>query len=141
MTAFLYQRSLITRPFWRGIQPGSSACRLRVAFSPSPLAAPARVCVNGSHRPRQKRLANLLLVDDDAHIREVMRFALEKAGHQVTEASDGAGAFALFQQHAFDLVVLDIVMPELDGLELCRRIRAQGALPIIFVSSRDEELD
>jgi len=87
------------------------------------------------------RLANLLLVDDDAHIREVMRFALEKAGHQVTEAADGAAAFALFQQHAFDLVVLDIVMPELDGLELCRRIRAQGPLPIIFVSSRDEELD
>jgi two-component system OmpR family response regulator len=86
-------------------------------------------------------LANLLLVDDDAHIREVMRFALEKAGHQVTEAADGAAAYALFQQHAFDLVVLDIVMPELDGLELCRRVRAHGALPIIFVSSRDEELD
>ena len=86
-------------------------------------------------------MANLLLVDDDAHIREVLRFALEKAGHQVMEAADGAAAFALFQQHSFDLVVLDIVMPELDGLELCRRIRAQGALPIIFVSSRDEELD
>jgi two-component system OmpR family response regulator len=86
-------------------------------------------------------LANLLLVDDDAHIREVMRFALEKAGHQVREAADGAAAFALFMQHPFDLVVLDIVMPEMDGLELCRKIRAHGALPIIFVSSRDEELD
>jgi two-component system OmpR family response regulator len=86
-------------------------------------------------------LANLLLVDDDAHIREVMRFALEKAGHQLTEAADGAAAYALLQQQAFDLVVLDIVMPELDGLELCRRIRARGPLPIIFVSSRDEELD
>jgi two-component system, OmpR family, response regulator len=86
-------------------------------------------------------LANLLLVDDDAHIREVMRFALEKAGHHVREAADGAAAFALFQQHPFDLVVLDIVMPEMDGLELCRKIRAHGALPIIFVSSRDEELD
>jgi len=86
-------------------------------------------------------LANLLLVDDDAHIREVMRFALEKAGHQVREAADGAAAFTLFLQHPFDLVVLDIVMPEMDGLELCRKIRAHGALPIIFVSSRDEELD
>lgn len=86
-------------------------------------------------------MANLLLVDDDAHMREVMRFALEKAGHQVTEARDGAEAFTLAQQHAFDLVVLDIVMPELDGLELCRKLRAQGELPIIFVSSRDEELD
>ena len=86
-------------------------------------------------------MANLLLVDDDAHIREVMRFALEKAGHLVTEAADGAAAFALVQQRSFDLVVLDIVMPELDGLELCRKIRAQSSLPIIFVSSRDEELD
>jgi two-component system OmpR family response regulator len=86
-------------------------------------------------------LANLLLVDDDAHMREVMRFALEKAGHHVTEARDGAEAFALAQQQAFDLVVLDIVMPELDGLELCRKLRARGELPIIFVSSRDEELD
>ena len=86
-------------------------------------------------------MANLLLVDDDAHIREVMRFALEKAGHQVREAADGAAAFTLFLQHPFDLVVLDIVMPEMDGLELCRKIRAHGALPIIFVSSRDEELD
>lgn len=86
-------------------------------------------------------MANLLLVDDDAHMREVMRFALEKAGHQVTEARDGAEAFALAQQQAFDLVVLDIVMPELDGLELCRKLRARGELPIIFVSSRDEELD
>jgi two-component system, OmpR family, response regulator len=86
-------------------------------------------------------LANLLLVDDDPHIREVMRFALEKAGHSVTEAADGAAAYALFQQQPFDLVVLDIVIPELDGLELCRKIRAQVELPIIFVSSRDEELD
>src|SRR6185436_19534246 len=67
---------------------------------------------------RGDTLANLLLVDDDAHIREVMRFALEKAGHQVTEAADGAAALALFQRQPFDLVVLDIVMPELDGLEL-----------------------
>jgi two-component system, OmpR family, response regulator len=86
-------------------------------------------------------LASLLVVDDDAHIREVMRFALEKSGHQVTEAADGAAALALFQRQAFDLLVLDIVMPELDGLELCRKIRALGEVPIIFVSSRDEELD
>jgi two-component system OmpR family response regulator len=86
-------------------------------------------------------MANLLVVDDDAHIREVMRFALTKAGHQVTEAADGATAFALAQAQPFDLVVLDIVMPEMDGLELCRKLRARGELPIIFVSSRDEELD
>jgi len=86
--------------------------------------------------------AHVLVVDDDAHIREVMRFALEKAGHRVTEAADGSAAYALLQKGAFDLVVLDIVMPEDDGLTLCRKIRAQDSrLPIIFVSSRDDELD
>jgi two-component system OmpR family response regulator len=86
--------------------------------------------------------AHLLVVDDDAHIREVMRFALEKAGHRVTEAADGSAAHALLQMTTFDLVVLDIVMPEDDGLTLCRKIRAQQSrLPIIFVSSRDDELD
>jgi two-component system OmpR family response regulator len=86
--------------------------------------------------------AHVLVVDDDGHIREVMRFALEKAGHRVTEAADGSAAYALLQNSAFDLVVLDIVMPEDDGLTLCRKIRAQNTrLPIIFVSSRDDELD
>jgi two-component system, OmpR family, response regulator len=83
----------------------------------------------------------LLVVDDDGHIREVMRFALEKAGHRVTEAADGSRAFELFRAGAFDLAVLDIVMPEDDGLTLCRKIRKESSLPIIFVSSRDDELD
>jgi two-component system OmpR family response regulator len=86
-------------------------------------------------------LANLLVVDDDRHIREVMRFALEKAGHKVTEAENGSAGYELFRAQPFDLIVLDIVMPEDDGLELCRKIRRESALPIIFVSSRDEELD
>jgi two-component system, OmpR family, response regulator len=86
--------------------------------------------------------AHVLVVDDDAHIREVMRFALEKAGYRVSEAPDGSRAFELLEASSFDLVVLDIVMPEDDGLTLCRKIRAQQSrLPIIFVSSRDDELD
>jgi two-component system OmpR family response regulator len=85
--------------------------------------------------------AHVLVVDDDGHIREVMRFALEKAGYRVTEAPDGTRAFELITKQQFDLVVLDIVMPEDDGLTLCRKIRAQSRLPIIFVSSRDDELD
>jgi two-component system OmpR family response regulator len=70
-----------------------------------------------------------------------MRFALEKAGYRVTEAPDGTRAYELVEREPFDLVVLDIVMPEDDGLTLCRKIRARSRLPIIFVSSRDEELD
>jgi two-component system, OmpR family, response regulator len=85
---------------------------------------------------------HILIVDDDGHIREVMRFALEKAGYRVTEAQDGSQAFEHITKNEFDLVVLDIVMPEDDGLTLCRKIRARHSrLPIIFVSSRDDELD
>lgn len=86
-------------------------------------------------------MAELLVVDDDGHIREILRFALEQAGHAVTEAKDGAQAWEAIQRRDFDLVILDVTMPELDGLELCRRIRARSTIPIIFVSSRDEELD
>lgn len=85
-------------------------------------------------------MANVLVVDDDPHIREVVRFALEQAGHAVTEAKDGAEACRLTER-GFDLVVLDILMPELDGLEVCRRIRKTSEVPIIILSSRDEELD
>ncbi|HMY57220.1 MAG TPA: response regulator transcription factor [Pseudomonadota bacterium] len=83
----------------------------------------------------------ILVVDDDGHIRDVMRFALQQGGFQVVEAKDGADALLRFDAGGIDLVVLDIVMPESDGLEVCRRIRAKSRTPIIFVSSRDEELD
>lgn len=87
----------------------------------------------GAHR--------LLVADDDGHIREVLRYALSQAGYQITLAKDGAEAFQLFQAEVFDLVVLDILMPGLDGLDLCRKIRQTSSVPLIFVSSRDEELD
>ncbi|MEE8164559.1 MAG: response regulator [Myxococcota bacterium] len=86
-------------------------------------------------------MANILIADDDSHIREVVRFALERAGHRVVEASDGAEALSSFQNDAPDLIVLDIVMPEQDGLDVCRRIRESSNIPILFLSSRDEELD
>jgi len=83
----------------------------------------------------------ILVVDDDGHIREVMRFTLQQAGHQVIEARDGAEAWRRFSEGGIDLCILDIVMPEADGLDVCRRIRGTSRVPIIFVSSRDEELD
>lgn len=85
--------------------------------------------------------AHILVVDDDPHIREVMRFALTKAGYRVSEAANGSAAHAMLAADPPALVVLDIIMPEDDGLTLCRRIRAESRLPIIFVSSRDDELD
>jgi two-component system, OmpR family, response regulator len=86
-------------------------------------------------------VARILVVDDDAHVREVVRFALERAGHRVSEAADGAAALASFEREPADLVILDVLMPEFDGLEVCRRLRASGPVPIVFLSSRDDELD
>jgi two-component system, OmpR family, response regulator len=84
---------------------------------------------------------HILVADDDARIRDVISFALEKAGMQVSLAEDGRQALAGFKSLAIDLVVLDINMPELDGLEVCREIRKTSDIPILFLSSRDDEID
>jgi len=86
-------------------------------------------------------MASVLVVDDDAHIREVARFALARAGHAVELAGDGERALERMQRGGIDLVVLDVLMPELDGFALCRRLRANGHVPIVFLSSRGEEAD
>jgi two-component system OmpR family response regulator len=86
-------------------------------------------------------MASVLVVDDDAHIREVARFALARAGHAVELAHDGEVAHARLARGGIDLVVLDVLMPELDGFALCRRMRASGRVPIVFLSSRGEEAD
>jgi two-component system OmpR family response regulator len=83
----------------------------------------------------------VLVVDDDGHIREVVRYALEKAGHRVAEAAHGRSALQAFQASPPEVLVLDILMPEMDGLEVCRKIRETSRVPILFLSSRDEELD
>jgi two-component system OmpR family response regulator len=83
----------------------------------------------------------VLVVDDDAGIREMLRFALEKAGFAVAEAGDGRAALAAFAAATPDLVVLDILMPEIEGTEVCRRLRRDSRVPIIFISSCDEDTD
>jgi two-component system OmpR family response regulator len=83
----------------------------------------------------------ILVVDDDAHIRDVIGFALEKAGMRVRQAEDGRRALEAFRELPCDLIVLDINMPEYDGLEVCREIRKNSAVPILFLSSRDDEID
>jgi len=86
-------------------------------------------------------MTKILIADDDRHIREVLRFALEKAGYSVCEAADGQQVLAVYAQQRPALIVLDIIMPEMDGLEAARRIRATSEVPIVFLSSRDDELD
>ncbi|MEZ6023718.1 MAG: response regulator transcription factor [Hyphomonadaceae bacterium] len=83
----------------------------------------------------------ILVVDDDPHIRDVICFALEKAGMSVAAAGDGAEALAQFERTPADLIVLDIGMPEVDGLEVCRRVRKQSDVPILFLSARSDEID
>jgi two-component system OmpR family response regulator len=86
-------------------------------------------------------MPKVLVVDDDPHIRSVLRFALERDGFAVAEAGDGAAALAAVEREAPDMLVLDVTMPEMDGTEVCRRLRRASDLPVIFLSSRDEEVD
>jgi two-component system OmpR family response regulator len=89
-------------------------------------------------------MQKILVVDDDPGIREVVCFALQKAGFATIVAADGAQALARFAAEKPALVVLDILMPELDGVEVCRRLRADPkgrATPIVFLSSKDDEID
>jgi two-component system OmpR family response regulator len=83
----------------------------------------------------------ILVVDDDPHIRQLLVFALGKAGLDTREAGDGEAALAALAAEPPDLVVLDINMPRMDGLEVCRRLRASGDIPVLFLSSRDDEID
>ncbi|PYQ26431.1 MAG: DNA-binding response regulator [Acidobacteria bacterium] len=82
------------------------------------------------------------VVDDEENIRETVAFALRREGFPVELYATGLEAWRAFQQKLPGLVILDIVMPEMDGLELCRKVRGVSeTLPIIFLTSRDEELD
>jgi two-component system, OmpR family, response regulator len=83
----------------------------------------------------------ILIVDDDPHIRQLLAFALGKAGWETIEAGDGEEGLALATARKPDLVILDINMPKMDGLEVCRRLRSEGDIPILFLSSRDDEID
>lgn len=88
---------------------------------------------------------HVLFCDDEARIREVATYALAREGWRITEAKDGAEALALVARGGVDALVLDVMLPELDGLEACRRIRALAGpaarTPILFLSARSEEID
>jgi two-component system, OmpR family, response regulator len=83
----------------------------------------------------------ILVVDDDPGLRSLVGLALERAGFTVVTAPDGQVALMQAVREAPDLIVLDQGLPELDGLEVCRRIRARSDVPVIFLTARDDELD
>lgn len=83
----------------------------------------------------------ILIADDDPHIRQVVRFAVEKEGFGIAEAEDGLEALEKAEDIEPDLVVLDVMMPEMDGTEVCRQLRAETDVPIVFLSSKNEEID
>jgi two-component system OmpR family response regulator len=84
---------------------------------------------------------HILVVDDEARIREVVQYALEREGFRVDAVDDGAKALDAVTRGAFDLVVLDVMLPGMDGLELCRKVRATSEVPILFLSARSDEID
>jgi two-component system OmpR family response regulator len=83
----------------------------------------------------------ILLVDDEAHIRDVVEVALEREGLTVRTASTGASARAAFVEGAFDLVILDVMLPDVDGLTLCRELRQKHKKPVLFLTARGDEID
>ena len=83
----------------------------------------------------------ILLVDDEDAIQKLLTYPLQKDGYRVVDARDGETALRRFEEEEIDLVVLDLALPKLDGLEVCRRLRARSPVPIIMLTARDEEID
>jgi two-component system, OmpR family, response regulator len=87
------------------------------------------------------RAARILLVDDEQPVQKLLSYPLEKEGYEVVPALDGQQALEAFERQPFDLVVLDIMLPKVDGLEVCRRLRSRSAVPIIMLTAKAEEID
>ncbi len=84
---------------------------------------------------------HILVVDDDRSSTLMLRFLLEGEGHTVTTTDSGVSALEHLEQNEYDLILLDVVMPGMDGLDLCRRIRATSRVPILFLSVRSDVAD
>jgi DNA-binding response OmpR family regulator len=85
--------------------------------------------------------ATILVVDDEESIQKLLTYPLEREGYRVVQARDGEEALRLFAEMPIDLVVLDVMLPKLDGLEVCRRLRTTSTVPIMMLTARDDEVD
>jgi len=97
--------------------------------------------VTESPRPRTAEARSVLVVDDEARIREVVQYALEREGFRVHGAGSVRDARFLLTQRTFELIVLDVMLPDGDGLELCKELRQRHRTPILFLSAKGDEID
>src|SRR4029079_10540762 len=85
--------------------------------------------------------ATILLVDDEESVQKLLTYPLERDGYRVVQARDGDEALSRFDAEDVDLVVLDVMIPKIDGLEVCKQLRARSSVPIVMLTAREEELD
>ena len=105
-------------------------------------AEQARTSALGARQPQMPDPSStILLVDDEDAIQSLLTYPLERDGYRVVQARDGDEALRRFGEETVDLVVLDIMLPKVDGLEVCRRLRSESTVPIIMLTARDDELD
>ncbi len=86
-------------------------------------------------------MAKILVVDDERVLLDTLRYNLDKAGYEVQTAGDGEAALAAARQHKPDLVILDVMLPKMDGFEVCRVLRQESPVPVLMLTARDEEVD
>jgi DNA-binding response OmpR family regulator len=87
------------------------------------------------------RSPEILVVEDSANIVELLELHLAREGYRVSSARDGVAALEALERKSFDLVILDWMLPKLDGLEVCKRLRARSSMPVLMLTARDEEMD
>jgi DNA-binding response OmpR family regulator len=86
-------------------------------------------------------MSRILIVDDEPNLRHTVSYNLRREGHEVLEAADGEAALSTARGNMPDLVILDLMLPGIDGLEVCRRLRERSAVPILMLTARDTEVD
>ncbi|HBB35266.1 MAG TPA: histidine kinase [Cyanobacteria bacterium UBA8803] len=86
-------------------------------------------------------MPHVLLVDDEAPLRDSLTYTLRKEGYEVTTAADGMSAIKQFHKHVPDIILLDLMLPQVDGMEVCWRIRAFSNVPIVMLTAKDQDID
>src|SRR5690242_5386810 len=127
---------------WRAARAGSPAPRIYIQFKKTCYAkgresrreTPARI----QAKEEVARMSKILIVDDDPHIRQLARTFLQQAGFDIVEAADGVEALDALRAGGADLVILDLMLPRMDGWEVCRRVRAAGETPVLMLTARGE---